>query len=110
MQEPSHSTMSLPVSCIRYLPRFLSGAKTIGWSSGMEAITFLALDEVQTISVKVLTSAEQLIYVTTVWLGYLAKKALKASGGQPSANEQPASISGTSTFFLGLTIFAFSAI
>ena len=61
MQDPSHKTISRPVSAIKYFPKFLSGAKTIGWSSGMDAITFLALEEVQTISVKVLTSAVQLM-------------------------------------------------
>jgi hypothetical protein len=61
MQEPSHKTISRPVSAIKYLPKFLSGANTMGWSSGIEAITFLAFDDVQTMSVKVLISAVQLM-------------------------------------------------
>ena len=61
IQAPSHNIMSLPVFLIRYLPKFLSGAKIISLSLEMLSITFTALLEVQTISLNALISAEQLI-------------------------------------------------
>ena len=66
MQDPFQSFMSLPVSLIKYLPRFLSGAKIIFSFSGIELITFFALLEVQTIVLNDFISAEQFMYVTTL--------------------------------------------
>ena len=81
----------------------------ISFSSGILLIIFLALLEVQTISLKVFISAEQLIYETTTAFGYLALNIAKSFGGHDSANEHPAFKSGRSTFFFGFIIFAVSA-
>ena len=53
--------MSRPVCEIIYLPKFLSGANIIGLSFGIDSIIFIALDEVQTMSLNAFISAEQLI-------------------------------------------------
>ena len=79
-------------------------------SFGIRLMMRSALLEVQMMSLSALISAEQLIYVTTIASGYWALNFLKASGGQESAKEQPALRSGKSTFFVGLTILAVSAI
>src|ERR1700690_817624 len=69
-----------------------------------------ALDEVQIISLNAFIPAEQLMYVITIWSGYLSLNILKSSGGAESANEQPAFKSGNKIFFCGFKIFAVSAI
>jgi hypothetical protein len=55
--------MSRPVFVIRYRPRFLSGAKKMGLSSGICLMILSALLDVQMMSLAAFTSAEQLMYV-----------------------------------------------
>jgi uncharacterized membrane protein YozB (DUF420 family) len=55
--------MSRPVFLIKYLPRFLSGAKKIGRSAGICRMIFSALLDVHMISLAAFTSAVQLMYV-----------------------------------------------
>ncbi len=45
----------------------------------------------------------------TVWPGYFSSHLLNTGAGHPSASEQPASRSGTTTIFVGLRILAVSA-
>jgi hypothetical protein len=44
-----------------------------------------------------------------VWPGYFSSHFENTGAGQPSASEQPASRSGTTTILLGFRIFAVSA-
>src|SRR5690606_21011229 len=77
---------------------------------GMLSIIFSALEEVQMISLKAFTSAEQLMYEITTCPGYLSLNALNKAAGALSAREHPAWRSGKRTFFSGQRILAVSAI
>ena len=77
---------------------------------GIDDITLSAFEEVHTMSLRAFISAEQLIYVTTYGFFTFEINFLKSSGGQESASEHPALRSGKTTFFIGLIIFAVSAI
>ena len=44
-----------------------------------------------------------------MWSGYFSSQCANAGAGQPSASEQPASRSGTTTILSGFKIFAVSA-
>ena len=109
MQLPSHSTKSRPVCSITYRPKLRSGAKIIGCSGGIWLTILTALELVQIISLMALIAAVQLMYDTTIWSGCAALKRAKASGGQLSAREQPASKSGSKTNLSRLRILAVSA-
>ena len=88
--------------------RWRSGAKISGWSPNDFAI-FTAFDEVQMRSLIAFTSALQLMYESTFAPGWASTNSWNSSGGQPSASEQPASRSGTTTIRSGFRIFAVSA-
>jgi hypothetical protein len=101
--------MSRPVFLIKYLPRFLSGAKKISLSGGICRMIFSALLDVQMISLAAFTSAEQLMYVMETCRGCSRRKARNLSAGHPSASEHPAFRSGRRTCLRGFSIFAVSA-
>lgn len=61
IQVPFHSTISLPVFSITYLPRLRSGANMTGVSGGRVSTIFTALLLVQIISLNALIPAVQLI-------------------------------------------------
>ena len=109
MQAPCHTIKSSrPDWPATQRARCRSGAKISGSSSKWDAI-FTAFDEVQMRSLIAFTSALQLMYVSTFASGFWSLNAWNSSGGQPSASEQPASRSGTTTVRSGFRIFAVSA-
>src|SRR5208283_2919246 len=110
MQLPFHKSILRPVFFAKYAPRFLSGENRIGLSFGIWLMIFSALLDVQIISLRAFTSAEQLMYVIATWSGCISRNLLKSGAGHPSASEQPASRSGSKTNLSGLRIFAVSAI
>ena len=77
-------------------------------SFGSIRIIFSALEEVTQISVSAFTSALVLTYEITLYPGCSALNFRRSSALQLSANEQPAAISGISTFLSGQIILAVS--
>ena len=74
-----------------------------------DSTIFTAFAEVQQISVSALTSAEVLTYETTGTPGYFSFNSLTSLPVTDADHEQPASISGSRTFFSGLINFEVSA-
>ena len=68
---------------------------------------FVALLDVQIISLIAFISAVQLIYEITMWFGNLSLNALKSAAGAESAREQPAFKSGKQLFFRDLKFLLF---
>ena len=79
-------------------------------SFGSIRMIFSALEEVTQISVSAFTSALVLTYEITLYPECSALNLRRSSALQLSANEQPAFISGMSTFLSGQRIFIVSPI
>ena len=88
---------------------FYSGDLSIKYLS-LLLITFIALAEVQQISVSAFTSADVLIYETTGTPGYFFFKSLTSLPVIEEDKEHPALMSGRKILFCGFINFAVSAI
>src|SRR6056300_423243 len=109
MQIPFHEIISTSVCDATYLARYSSG-KNITFFTPRDLTIFTALAEVQQTSVSALTSAEVFTYDTTGTPGYFSFNNLTSFPVIEDDSEQPAFISGSRTFLLGLINFAVSAI
>ena len=81
----------------------------ISFPAGIDFTTFTALPEVQQMSERAFTSAEELTYVTTTAPGCAFRYAARSAPVIMSAIGQPASSRGSRTVFSGERIAALSA-
>ncbi len=87
----------------------MSGRKSTSRSSGRDATTSTALEEVQQISDSAFTAAEVLTYATTIPPGCSSRHFRTSAAVMVSAREQPAARSGNRTVRSGASSFAVSA-